>query len=144
MGQNVKVNYKEFAEFYKQVEKLDANIRQDFMEQCAKELAARLLQKAIKRTPVGIYKNRTGGTLRRAWSKANQNMRVVRTGSFLRVEINNPTEYASYVEYGHRTRGGKGWVQGHFMMTISVQEIQSMAPSFLQKKLESKLREAFK
>lgn len=147
MGKNVKVDFKELAEFQKRVEKLNSSMRQDFVEQCAKELAARLLRKAIKRTPVGVYSTgsgKVGGTLRRAWSTANQTMRVVRTGGLLRIEIINPTEYASYVEYGHRTSGGKGWVPGRFMMTISVQEIRSIAPTFLQKKLESKLREAFK
>lgn len=59
------------------------------------------------------------------------------------VTIRNSTEYASYVEYGHRTRGGKSWVPGHFMMTISAQEIRSIAPAFLQKRLEKTLREVF-
>ena len=51
------------------------------------------------------------------------------------IEIINPVEYASYVEYGHRTRNHTGWVPGKFMMTISVQEIQSIAPDVLENKV---------
>ena len=47
------------------------------MEACAKELAARLLAKVIKRTPVGQYPSgsgKVGGTLRRGWTAGkNQN-----------------------------------------------------------------------
>lgn len=161
MGKNVKVDFKEFAEFQKRIETLNSNMRQDFIEQCAKELAARLLRKVIKRTPVGKYKTAfsengmVGGTLKRAWTKNNKDLVVIRSGNLCRIEIVNPTYYASYVEFGHRQEPGRfvptlgkrlkqGWVPGLFMMTISAQEIQSMAPTFLQKKLESKLREAFK
>ena len=52
------------------------------------------------------------------------------------IEIVNPVEYASYVEYGHRTANHKGWVKGRFMMTISEQELQGMAPGILEKKIE--------
>lgn len=43
------------------------------------------------------------------------------------VEIVNPVEYASYVEFGHRTRNHKGGIAGRFMMTIAEQELQSIA-----------------
>lgn len=164
MGKNVKVDFKGLEQLQKQFEKVNQSVQQDFVEQCAKELTARLLRKVIMRTPVGVYNGETytcakvgglkhkgnrilgknGGTLRRAWTKENGNPKVIRTGSWLCVKIVNSTEYASYVEYGHRTRGGKGWVPGHFMMTYSVQEIQSMAPAFLQKRLEEKLKEVFR
>jgi hypothetical protein len=60
------------------------------------------------------------------------------------IEVVNPVEYASYVEFGHRTRGGNGWVEGKFMLTISEQEIQSSAASILENKLKRKLGEVFK
>lgn len=162
MGRNVRVDIKGLEEFQKRFEKVSGSLRGEFIEQCAKELTARLLRKVIKRTPVGVYggpvdfvtkdgkhvsfvakANKTGGTLRRAWTTENKNARVIRTGSWVRMEITNSEKYASYVEYGHRTPGGKGWVQGKFMMTISAQEIRTMAPAFLRKKLEAELREAF-
>ena len=43
----------------------------DFVESCAKELAARLLRMVMKRTPVGQYPEsagKKGGTLRRGWT----------------------------------------------------------------------------
>lgn len=53
----------------------------------------------------------------------------------------------AYVEYGHRQTPGryvpalgkrlkKGWVRGHFMLTISEQEIQSIAPQILEEKIK--------
>ena len=60
------------------------------------------------------------------------------------IEIINPVEYASYVEYGHRTRNHKGWVEGKFMLTVSEDEIRRSAPRILEKKLEKYLKECFK
>lgn len=51
--------------------------------------------------------------------------------------------YASYVEFGHRTRGGQGWVAGQYFLTLSERDLERMAPAILEKKLERLLREAF-
>ena len=51
----------------------------------------------------------------------------------------NPVEYASYVEYGHRTANHSGWVKGQFMMTISEQELQKIAPKVLENKIKKYL-----
>lgn len=127
----------------------------EFVESCAKELAARLLAKVIKRTPVGQYPSgsgKTGGTLRRGWTggknaagAAYANTLPVRhAGGTYSIEIINPVEYASYVEYGHRTRGGKGWVPGRFMMTISENELKTITPQVLEAKIEKYLGQVFK
>lgn len=133
---------KQFANEIKSLEKG----KDQFIEACAKELAARLLAKVIKRTPVGQYpagSGKVGGTLRRGWtgeqsqsakSYANS-LNVQHSGNIYKIEIINPVEYASYVEYGHRTRNHKGWVEGKFMMTISEQELQTIAPKVLEAKL---------
>ena len=55
------------------------------------------------------------------------------------IEIMNTIEYASYVEYGHRTRGHKGWVPGRFMLTVSEQEVQTIAPKVLEQKIKKYL-----
>ena len=60
------------------------------------------------------------------------------------VEIVNPVEYASYVEYGHRTRNHKGWVKGKFMMTISEKELKDIAPQILERKIKKYMKECFK
>lgn len=131
-----------------------------FVESCAKELAARLLRMVVKRTPVGDYdtyktnengervvvvrkSSKKGGTLRRGWTGEKRSsakgytdgLTVHHFGDIYVIEIVNPVEYASYVEYGHRTRNHKGWVKGHFMMTISEQELQSIAPKILEKRI---------
>ena len=135
----------------------DANV-DAFCEACAKELAARLLAKVIKRTPVGQYPSgsgKTGGTLRRGWTsqngsggnssakKAVDSLTIHHFGDTYVIEIVNPVEYASYVEYGHRTRDHSGWISGQFMMTISEQEIQTIAPRVLENKLKKFLGGAF-
>jgi len=136
-------------EFQKQLEKLqdpDA-----FVESCAKELAARLLAMVIKRTPVGQYPKGTGkkgGTLRRGWTGSKgqssakgyaEALTIHKNGDTYVIEIINPVEYASYVEYGHRTANHKGWVKGQFMMTISEQELQKIAPRVLENKIKKYL-----
>ena len=63
-------------------------------------------------------------------------MKVYHYGDTYVIEVINPIEYASYVEYGHRTRDHQGWVPGKFMMTISEKEIQAAALRILEKKLK--------
>lgn len=141
-----KVDYKQFEEFKKKLEKLQQADLQKFCEAAAKELAARLLAKVIKRTPVGQYpegSGMTGGTLRRGWTgQAGGNgaayaksLPIRQTGNVYTIDIINPVEYAPYVEFGHRTRGHKGWVPGRFMLTESEIELDRTAPGILEKKL---------
>lgn len=121
-----------------------------FVEACAKELAARLLRMVVKRTPVGEYpksSGKKGGTLRRGWTgekrSSAQNyadsLTVHHFGDTYVIEIVNHVEYASYVEYGHRTANHKGWVKGKFMMTISEQELEKIAPKVLENKIKKYL-----
>lgn len=144
----------------KQLNKIQQGNVEAFIDACAKELAARLLAKVIKRTPVGQYpasSGKKGGTLRLGWTsktheeaesgkKANakayaDSLTIHHYGNTLVIEIVNPVEYASYVEYGHRTANHKGWVQGRFMLTISEQEIQNIAPKVLESKIKKFLGE---
>lgn len=56
MGKNGKVDFRELREFQKQLQTQLSGKQLDlFIESCAKALAARLLAKVIKRTPVGDY-----------------------------------------------------------------------------------------
>ena len=153
---NVKLDYGELQKLKEQIEKFGEPTQIDlFLTSCAKELAARLLAKVIKRTPVGQYpegSGKTGGTLRRGWTagqKSNatayaNSLKVDKVGNDYVIEIINPVEYASYVEFGHRTRNHTGWVEGHFMLTISEDEIRKSAPKILEKKLETYLKGCFK
>lgn len=159
------MDVKGLKEFQKKLEGLQDS--DAFLRSCAKELAARLLAKVIKRTPVGDYdkyvnfttkdgrqvsfqphSGKMGGTLRRGWTgEKNVNaaayaasMNVQHLGDRYVIEIVNPVEYASYVEFGHRTRSLGGWVSGKFMMTISEDELNQIAPRVLERKLEKYMR----
>lgn len=108
-------------------------------EEALQELAQRMLRKVIKRTPVGQYRHRVGGTLRRGWKASD----VVKTADDYEIEVYNPVEYAEYVEYGHRTANRKGWVEGQFMMTSSAEEIDAMTPDIVGVKIEKMMEEMF-
>ncbi len=188
MGKMGSFKASDLKKLQKQLNKIKDGDVDAFVEECAKELAARLLAKVIKRTPVGDYSKeievtakrdgkkhkkgetykkkvnpsgKKGGTLRRGWTsqspgsgseglKTNgakeyvDSLKINHYGGFLVIEIVNPVEYASYVEFGHRTASHKGWVQGHFMLTMSEQEIQEIAPRVLEAKIKKFLGECMK
>ena len=143
MGRMGSFDLEGLREFRDQLNRLqDADA---FVESCARELAARLLRLVIRRTPVdtGELRRRwTGGSMASATAYADS-LTIRHVGNDYVVEIINPTEYASYVEYGHRTRGGDGWVNGRFMMTISENELRSMAPRILENKIRRYLGGVF-
>lgn len=144
---NVKADLRELKKLQAKLEKFQGHDaeRQKFCEDCSKELAARLLALVIKRTPVDT------GYLRRGWTGGKtvgakafaDSCKVYKNGDNYTIIVENPVEYAPYVEYGHRTRGGKGWVAGQFMLTISEEELERIAPSILQRKLETFLQGVF-
>ena len=95
--------------------------RNNFDEEATRSLnkiSQKLIAKVKLKTPVG---NVNGGTLRKSW-------RVKKDGELARIVYNN-IEYGPYVEYGHRTRGGKSFVDGRYMLTKSVQEIEDSLTS---------------
>lgn len=105
---------------------LDDRVIERFMRDFLLEMAFRSERKIKKRTPVDT------GHLRRNWKVGT----VERQGNALVVEIYNPVDYASFVEYGHRT--GKDltrWVPGRFMATISMQEIERELPRYLERRV---------
>jgi hypothetical protein len=134
-----------------------------FCTEVSKELAARLLALVIPRTPVGQYpksSGKKGGTLRRGWTSKTQAdaasrggsndakayaeaLPVRKSGNAYTIEVINPVEYAGYVEFGHRTRGGDGWVPGQYFLTLSEQDLERLAPGVIERKLEALLREVF-
>ena len=154
MARSGTFNFQDFEKIKNNLEKLNQEQVDLFIDACAKELAARLLAKVIKRTPVGDYPNssgKKGGTLRRGWTGGKNSSAVAYAdsltihhfGDAYVIEIINPVEYASYVEFGHRTANHKGWVNGRFMLTISEQKIQQAAPAIIEKKLMKQMGELF-
>ena len=120
----------------------------------------KVFEKIAKENSDDKSSGKKGGTLRRGWTsktheeaesgeKANakayaDSLTIHHYGNTLVIEIVNPVEYASYVEYGHRTANHKGWVQGRFMLTISEQEIQNIAPKVLESKIKKFIGECLK
>lgn len=139
-------NFKELIKFSDNIQKLNDVQKEEFLQACAKELAARLLAKVIKRTPSDsgmLRRGWTGGQNKNASAYAN-GLAIKRSGDRYIIDITNPVEYASYVEYGHRTRNHEGWVQGHYMLTISETELNNMSGAILQKKLNKFLKDVCK
>lgn len=147
-----KYDISELKQFRENLEKLGAD---RFLRSCLNELAARLLAKVKKRTPVGIYPSgtgRTGGNLRRNWYIDND---ISIKGKEYSVTIFNNTEYAPYVEYGHRQTIGRfvpaigkklkqGWVNGRFMLTESENELSGQIDGILKAKLEKAIKDILK
>lgn len=156
-------NYKQLLKLKENIDRLQSADMQKFCQDASKELAARLLSLVIPATPVGQYPKSTGkkgGTLRRGWTAKTQadaasgsgkvdakayaqSLPVFKQGSNYYIEVINPVEYASYVEFGHRTPGGKGWMSGQYFLTLSEHELEKVAPKVLEKKLTELLREVF-
>ncbi len=83
---------------------------------------------AVKpRTPVDT------GDLRNHWQLEG----ISRQGDVLHCWFVNTMYYATFVEYGHAkpymsgiaTEGGPDWVEGYFMMTVSIEQIQRTMPA---------------
>ena len=109
------VKYKELQDFTRKIENLNKQQKDEFMKACCKELAARLLEKVIKRTKPGNYSKeievtakrdskyhkkgdkykkkvtpKKGGTLRRGWTAETHEEAVNGNGNGKK-----PEEYAN-------------------------------------------------
>lgn len=130
-------DYKQLEKLVQKLEKMSKFDVKKFCEDVSRELAARLLTKVIKRTPVGegtfefnekdgikrIYKVKDGGILRRGWTANTQaeaeggkvpnakdyanSLKIFRMGNNYIIIVKNPVEYSSYVEFGHRQEPGR-------------------------------------
>lgn len=121
-------------DFQRQLALLGDEVAGEFLESCTKEMAGVFLNDVTDNTPVDR------GTLKGNWTLSST--RISRGNC--KITVRNPMEYASYVEYGHRTRGGKGMVKGKRFMRNAEKRIKSIAPRMLQKRLEQKINEVLK
>ena len=85
----------------------------------------RFIAKVKPRTPVDT------GDLRSHWQLEG----ISREGDVLKCWFVNSMHYATHVEYGHAkpyksgaAEGGPDWVQGYFMMTVTLEEIERAMP----------------
>ena len=100
-------------------------------KQCVNKLAQTLLAGTQGDTPV------ITGTLRRGW-KATP---AVGKGDKYSATVYNDVEYAEYVEYGHRTANGKGWVEGRMMMTSNEKKVNDKADVIISSVVNKYLQE---
>lgn len=92
-----------------------------FLKNLLIEMAERIIAKTKPRTPVDT------GALRNAWQLGE----IKGVGKDISVEILNPMEYATEIEYGHRIVRNNmevGWYEGRFMLKISIDEIRRQIP----------------
>lgn len=131
--------YDEFEEWIKNLGVVEEDF-ETFLKQFLLEQARRVVAEARFRTPVDT------GALRAAYQIGGQEIAFLVTvdeagkehydidtehstvedislvGDNLEVIISNPMEYASYVEYGHRSYEGK------YMLTVAVDDVSKVMP----------------
>ena len=146
------INISEFKRFS---EKTAKNLKENYdkaIDDSLNELGGRLLNKVIRKTPVGksikdkinnkIQTVYTGGNLRRSWYLS----KLIKTDDKRFITLYNVARYAIYVEYGHRQTPGRfvpaigkklkaSWVKGRFMMTNSVIEINKIRQTVFNRNL---------
>lgn len=127
-------NFRDIKKFKKQLEKLEEN-KDAFIESCTKEIAARLLAKVKKLTPVyekpkikeatvevkGVsgesksfldadtarYQQYWAGYVGGTLRRGWVIGDIIKENGVYRIDVTNSVEYARYVEYGHRQKKGR-------------------------------------
>lgn len=123
------VDYNEFKKFVENYEHISQEF-DSFMQGFLQKNALEVLAKTKLRTPVDT------GDLRKHWFLTD----VRRDGNKLVIEICNDMEYATYVEYGHLTKTRDKWVNGYFMVTVPLDEVERKMPRRFQSEFEKFVR----
>ena len=113
--------------FLKGIDNIQNNFHGD-LQRLIEKHGGILLRNTKMKTPVGQYNDgRTGGTLRRSWALEKGD---------LYVKVFNDIFYGQFVEYGHRTRGGKSYVEGVYMLKTSFEKTEEKFTNDLEKLLK--------
>lgn len=127
----------DFSEFKAMADRFrsaaDIHASERFTREVLLELGNMLLRTTKRRTPV------KSGELRRKWFITSVRQR----GDMFEIEIYNNTEYAPWVENGHRVvvHGETvGWCEGFFMLRLSVIDVERLAPEVIGKRSDQFLR----
>ena len=102
MANDYNFKIKGLDKFIISLNEMDDNFNRD-LENLIKKHGVFLFTNTKKRTPVDT------GQLRRSWQLKYKK-------GDLYIRLYNNTEYGLYVEYGHRTRGGKSYIEGAYML----------------------------
>ncbi|MET3657838.1 HK97 gp10 family phage protein [Sporosarcina psychrophila] len=101
----------------------------------AKRVAQLAIRKVKKMTPIDT------GDLRNNWK-----YHIVKKGDTYTILIYNQLNYASWIENGHRiVIAGKtvGWVEGKFMLKLTKDEMDRIAPNMWKIEVEKEMRRIF-
>ncbi|TCJ01496.1 HK97 gp10 family phage protein [Cytobacillus praedii] len=126
--------YSEMKAMRKQIAELRRNSYEIHMK-VAKRIAQLAIRKVKKMTPVDT------GDLRNNWK-----FTVTKKGDSFYVTVYNKLEYASFVENGHRiVVAGQtvGWVEGKFMLKLTMDEMERIAPNMWKQEVEKEMRRIF-
>lgn len=154
-------NFNDLKKVQLNITKVQEN-QEEILRMAVSEIAQRVLALAKKNTPVGVYDQpvnfvtkegeevsfkpntgKKGGTLRRGWTIG----KIVREGKNYKIEVRNNTDYAHFVEYGHRLVSNGvtvGWVEGKFMMTIAEKEVEKQMERIVKRIVNRQLKGIFK
>ena len=103
--------------FLKDINNIQSNFHGDLQKLIEKH-GGILLRNTKMKSPVDT------GQLRRSWELEKGD---------LYVKLMNRTSYAIYLEYGHRTRGGKSYVEGVYMLKTSFEKTKKDFENDLEK-----------
>lgn len=109
-------------DFLKDINNIEINFNKD-LDNLIKKHGVSLFTKTKMKTPVDK------GRLRRSWQLKYKK-------GDLSIRLYNNTEYGIYVEYGHRTRGGKSYVEGAYMLKTSFEKTEKKFIEDLEKLLK--------
>lgn len=128
----IELDISQIKELQNNLNKLQGDLKENVCKQIAQSAGRSLLKKTIEKTPVKT------GNLRRNWSSKNKKL-----PDGYKIIVFNQTEYAPYVEYGHRTKQNTRFVQGRFMLTKSTEEVASTlvdrSKQYVEKAIKEKL-----
>lgn len=126
------LDYSEFKKLRNNFAKLTREFDHWIHEFLLKE-GMRFIAEVKPRTPVDT------GDLRNHWKLDG----ITRDGDTLQVWFVNSMYYATFVEYGHAkpyksgaAPGSADWVDGYFMMTVSLEIIQKQMPARFNRQLK--------
>lgn len=118
----------DFSQFEKLIKDMKATEKDfnNFLHDFLLRMANEVLRETKPKTPVDT------GALKNAWTLGS----ITGSGRDIAVEIINPMEYATDIEYGHRLVKGKGadkvevgWFNGVFMLKTSIDNVISKMPA---------------
>ena len=120
MANDFNFQIKGLDKFIISLNEMDDNFNRD-LQALVEKHGGILLRNTKMKTPVDT------GQLRRSWELEKGD---------LYVKLYNNVEYAQFVEFGHRTRGGKSYVEGVYMLKTSFEKTKKDFENDLEKLLK--------